>query len=454
MSQLRLRLATAGRRAARARRRGERVRRRAMSSSARSTAAAATPGATPTTSSSCSTEPSPIGLAGWSAVPRARRVQATARRRRPRPSCRGTIAAGGCTSLQAQAPPSGGAAPTPTSSNGRRSRWRAARARWRCLAGASLGCNGGIGPAPRYGCRRSSTATARGPRTSSGQGGSARGSATRAAAFRVRAGCTDTDGTRADFAAGSGAAQHGLAATSRRPAAEPARPPSLRRRADDARGHGRDADGHRDRPGRHRHGLQRRRHARRRRDRDHGPDTGRSRRRHRLGDGLDLSDGRAGDVHRADLPPRTAMRRRRTGTCSFSVTVTGITPIGELQGSVGPADNGLVHRSPFAPPSGNNAGSQIVFDQGRRLREDAGATVGRREPVRLLHPEHRRPGGRRSVHLRRDLGLLGRSRRCSIAVQASPHTCRRWATRSSSRPRVGVLQLHPDLEPAVRSDDR
>ena len=53
----------------------------------------------------------------------------------------------------------------------------------------------------------------------------------------------------------------------------------------------------------------------------------------------------------------------QTGTCSFTVTVTEIKPIGEVQGSVGPADNGLVHRSPFAPPTGNGTG-QTVFVKG------------------------------------------------------------------------------------------
>jgi uncharacterized protein len=51
----------------------------------------------------------------------------------------------------------------------------------------------------------------------------------------------------------------------------------------------------------------------------------------------------------------------QTGTCVFSVTVTGITPIGEVQGVVGAADNGLLHRSPFAPPSGNAAGQTVVI---------------------------------------------------------------------------------------------
>ena len=53
----------------------------------------------------------------------------------------------------------------------------------------------------------------------------------------------------------------------------------------------------------------------------------------------------------------------QTGSCSFTVTVTEIKTIGEVQGAVGAADNGLVHRSPFAPPTGNGSG-QTVFVKG------------------------------------------------------------------------------------------
>ena len=51
----------------------------------------------------------------------------------------------------------------------------------------------------------------------------------------------------------------------------------------------------------------------------------------------------------------------QSATCSFSVTVTEIKTIGSVQGSV--AGNGLAHRSPLAPPSGNGAGT-IVFIKG------------------------------------------------------------------------------------------
>lgn len=54
----------------------------------------------------------------------------------------------------------------------------------------------------------------------------------------------------------------------------------------------------------------------------------------------------------------------QTGTCTLSVTVEEILPIGAVQGVVGDTDNGLLSRSPFAPPSGNSAGTQFVVIQG------------------------------------------------------------------------------------------
>jgi predicted extracellular nuclease len=51
----------------------------------------------------------------------------------------------------------------------------------------------------------------------------------------------------------------------------------------------------------------------------------------------------------------------QSGTCSFTVSVTEIMPIGSVQGSV--VTGGLTHRSPFAPPTGNGAG-ETVFIKG------------------------------------------------------------------------------------------
>ena len=54
----------------------------------------------------------------------------------------------------------------------------------------------------------------------------------------------------------------------------------------------------------------------------------------------------------------------QTGACTLVVTVEEILPIGTVQGVVNDTDDGLASRSPFAPPSGNSAGSQFVVVQG------------------------------------------------------------------------------------------
>ena len=53
----------------------------------------------------------------------------------------------------------------------------------------------------------------------------------------------------------------------------------------------------------------------------------------------------------------------QTASCSLTVNVVPIRPIGTVQGSVGAAADGLLHRSPFAPPTGN-AGGQTVAIKG------------------------------------------------------------------------------------------
>ena len=54
----------------------------------------------------------------------------------------------------------------------------------------------------------------------------------------------------------------------------------------------------------------------------------------------------------------------QTGTCTATVAVTTVRTIGEIQGSVSALDNGLLHRSPFAPPTGNGTSSQLFEVQG------------------------------------------------------------------------------------------
>jgi predicted extracellular nuclease len=50
----------------------------------------------------------------------------------------------------------------------------------------------------------------------------------------------------------------------------------------------------------------------------------------------------------------------QTGTCVLSITVIGVMPIGAVQGSVADSVDGLAHRSPFAPASGNGNGQSVV----------------------------------------------------------------------------------------------
>jgi predicted extracellular nuclease len=50
----------------------------------------------------------------------------------------------------------------------------------------------------------------------------------------------------------------------------------------------------------------------------------------------------------------------QTATCTLNVTVEAVVPIGTVQGSVDDATSGVLHRSPFAPPSGNGTGQTVV----------------------------------------------------------------------------------------------
>src|SRR5918994_6383345 len=59
-----------------------------------------------------------------------------------------------------------------------------------------------------------------------------------------------------------------------------------------------------------------------------------------------------------------------------TATHTPVTPIGTVQGSVADWQNGLTHRSPFAPASGNSAGTTTVTVQGvvtERVRQRTAA---------------------------------------------------------------------------------
>jgi len=54
----------------------------------------------------------------------------------------------------------------------------------------------------------------------------------------------------------------------------------------------------------------------------------------------------------------------QTGTCSLSVTVIPVLPIGTVQGSVADTDDGLLHRSSYAPLTGNGSSTGRVAVQG------------------------------------------------------------------------------------------
>ena len=122
----------------------------------------------------------------------------------------------------------------------------------------------------------------------------------------------------------------------------------------------------------------------------------------------------------------------QTGKCSFTVTVTEIKTIGEVQGSVGAADNGLVHRSPFAPPTGNGTG-QTVFVKGVVYEKTLARTAAGASQFGIFIQNTAAQADGDSVHLGRDLDLHGRVLGHPQRRQpASPPTCRRSATRSCS----------------------
>lgn len=50
----------------------------------------------------------------------------------------------------------------------------------------------------------------------------------------------------------------------------------------------------------------------------------------------------------------------QTAACTLNVTVDSVLPIGVVQGSVSASDDGLLHRSPYAPASGNGTGQSVV----------------------------------------------------------------------------------------------
>jgi uncharacterized protein len=74
---------------------------------------------------------------------------------------------------------------------------------------------------------------------------------------------------------------------------------------------------------------------------------------------ISVADTTAPGSHPIEVTATNDDAEAQTGTCTFTVTVTPVRTIGEVQGAVDDAANGLTHRSPFAPASGNGAGQQV-----------------------------------------------------------------------------------------------
>ena len=84
-----------------------------------------------------------------------------------------------------------------------------------------------------------------------------------------------------------------------------------------------------------------------------------------LGDGgtasaiVSVADTTGAGTYPVEITATNNDSEPQTDTCTLTVTVTPVRTIGDVQGSVGDAADGLTHRSPFAPASGNGAGQQV-----------------------------------------------------------------------------------------------
>lgn len=66
----------------------------------------------------------------------------------------------------------------------------------------------------------------------------------------------------------------------------------------------------------------------------------------------------------------------RTGNATISLSVYVVVPIGTVNGSVTDLEDATLHRSPYAPASGNSAGSTTVYVQGVIYEKTLQATTG------------------------------------------------------------------------------
>lgn len=75
---------------------------------------------------------------------------------------------------------------------------------------------------------------------------------------------------------------------------------------------------------------------------------------------VNVSDATSPGTYSVEITASNDDVEPQTGTCTLTVTVQPVLPIGAVQGVVSDSDDGLSHRSSFAPPSGNNPGETVV----------------------------------------------------------------------------------------------
>ena len=142
----------------------------------------------------------------------------------------------------------------------------------------------------------------------------------------------------------------------------------------------------------------------------------------------------------------------QTGTCSFTVTVNEIKPIGVVQGSV--ATGGLTHRSPFAPAVGNGAG-QTVFVKGIVYEKTLARTnTGANQFGFFI--QNTAAQGTETDHLPDGIWIFMGAFSDVLNIDSSqpayvPQVGDEIVLREQ---RLGVLLLHPALEPATRRAHR
>jgi predicted extracellular nuclease len=80
------------------------------------------------------------------------------------------------------------------------------------------------------------------------------------------------------------------------------------------------------------------------------------------------------------LPFTVSDDNGRSGSAAIGLTVYAILPIGAVNGSVADTEDGSLHRSPYAPPTGNSTGSTPVVVQGVVYEKTLQATSNPAKP--------------------------------------------------------------------------